>query len=69
MISEIRNELLCILALLQDDKDKDFKANMLLERFEYDIKRQLEDLECKKNELKNNLELLNYVKEELKKTN
>jgi vacuolar-type H+-ATPase subunit E/Vma4 len=69
MINEIRNELLLILDLEKENEqeDKDFKIDWLLERFESDIKRQLEDTISKENELKNNLELLEYVRGEIKK--
>lgn len=61
-MSEIRNELLGILSLVKDD-DKDFRISMLLDRFETDIKSQLEDLEYKKRQLEDNLKTLDYVKE------
>lgn len=69
MINEIRNELLLILDLEKENEqeDKDFKIDWLLERFESDIKRQLEDTISKENELKSNLELLEYVRGEIKK--
>ena len=62
IMSEIRNELLGILSLVKDD-DKDFRISMLLDRFETDIKSQLEDLEYKKRQLEDNLKTLDYVKE------
>lgn len=66
-MNEIRNELLILLQLAKatDEKDKKFQLEWLLERFENDIKRQLDDLKYKINELERNLETLNYVKQEL----
>ena len=66
MNNEIRNELLGILSLMKNE-DKDFRVSMLLERFEIDIKRQLEDLEHKKKQLEDNLQLLDYVRKEIEK--
>jgi len=67
MNNEIRNELLLILELYnaKTNEDKDFKTTWLLERFEEDIKRQLEDIEYKQKELKNNLELVDFIKKQL----
>ena len=42
-------------------KNKEF----ILERFEYDIKGQLKDIEYKKQELEGNLETLEFVRKEL----
>lgn len=68
MINETRNELLTILNLTKNGEDeKQFYTELLLERFEYDIKNQLEDIKRKETELKNNLELLEYVRNEIKK--
>ena len=69
MNNEIRNELLLLLNYVkaENKKDKDFQLEWLLERFKADIERQLEDLEYKQNELKNNLELVYYVKKEIEK--
>ena len=71
-MNEIRNELLYILAMMKrDTTDENGKENQqldleqLLERFEYDIKKQLKDIEYKEEELKNNLETLYYVRKEL----
>lgn len=63
---EIRNELLGILSLMKNE-DKDFRVSMLLERFEIDIKRQLEDLEHQKRTLEDNLKTLDYVRKEIEK--
>ncbi len=71
-MNEIRNELLTILSMMKrDTKTEDGKENQeidlyqLLERFEYDIKDQLKDIEYKKEQLENNLETLKYVRKEL----
>lgn len=64
MPNEMRNELLGILSLMKSE-DKEFKASMLLERFEYDIKDQQKELERKHKELEDNLKLLEYVRKEL----
>ena len=66
-MNEIRNELLLIKDLVKakNDDDKNFQLEWLLDRFEYDIKTQLKDLESKKQELKSNLETLEYVRKEL----
>ena len=66
MNNEIRNELLGILNLVKSDNKK-FELSYLLERFEYDIKGQLEDLEYKKKQLEENLQVLDYVRKEIEK--
>ncbi len=67
MNNEIRNELLGLLSYVKSkDEDKDIQLDILLDRFEIDIKRKLEDLEYEKRELKDNLRTLEYVKEQLK---
>ena len=66
-MSEIRNELLNLLHYIQSEEEtKTVRLEMLLERFEIDIKTQLEDLERKEKKLKQDLEVLEYVKKELK---
>lgn len=65
-MNEIRNELLTLLNLTKTD-DKKLYTELLLERFEIDIKRQLEDIQYKEEQLKDNLETLKYVREELNK--
>ena len=67
-MNEIRNELLLILQTAKETNghDKQLRLEWLLERFECDIKKQLEDIQYKENELKSNLETLNYVREQLK---
>ncbi len=65
-MNEIRNELLTILSLIKNgEKDKNYNLNYLLERFEYDIKDQLEETQRKEQELLDNLVTLQYVKKEL----
>lgn len=66
-MNEIRNELLLILQTAQETNEHDKQLNLewLLERFECDIKKQLEDLRHKENELKSNFETLQYVKQQL----
>ena len=66
-MNEIRNELLNLLhyAKTDDPSDKSMRLDFLLERFEIDIKRQLEDIEYKKKQLEDNLETLEYVRKEL----
>lgn len=68
-MNEIRNELLMILQMEKqtDDKERKLRAEWLLERFENDIKDQLKEIDYKKQQLEDNLEVLNYVREELKK--
>ena len=68
MNNEIRNELLGIMYLVKGkEENKKFNIEYLLERFEIDIKNKLEDIEYQKRQLNDNLELLNYVKNELLK--
>lgn len=71
-MNEIRNELLYILSMMKrDTTDKNEKENQqidlveLLQRFEYDIKDQLKDIEYKKEQLEDNLKTLAYVREKL----
>lgn len=65
-MNEIRNELLTLLNMEKNGEDnKRFYLELLLERFEIDIKRQLEDIQYKEKQLKDNLETLKYIKEEL----
>lgn len=65
-MNEIRNELLGILKLMQTTDNVDIYLSTLLDRFEYDIKDKLEDIENEKQELERNLETLKYVRKELK---
>lgn len=68
MNNEIKNELNLLLQYVKSkDEDKEFYLKWLLERFEEDIKRQLEDIEDKQNQLKHNLEMVDYVKKEYEK--
>jgi len=64
-MNEIRNELLLLLSYATKEDDKQFYLEQVLERFEYDITRKLEDLDYKKKELEGNLETLKYVRKEL----
>ena len=62
MINEIRNELIYIdLIMNKPEKEKDSYYSLLLERFYYDIKDQLSDLEYKKKQLESNMELLKHI--------
>lgn len=64
MNSYMRNELLQLISLLKDS-DKQVEKEILLQQFEYDIDRQLEDLEHKKEQLLSDKKTLEYVKERL----
>ena len=66
MNNEMRNELLEILKLMQTEDNVDIYLSTLLDRFEYDIKDQLEEIEHKKEQLEANLDTLKYVREKLK---
>ena len=67
-MNEIRNELLGLLSYVNSkEEDKKIMLDMVLDRFEYDIKDQLKDIEYKKQELENNLKTLEYVRNELSK--
>ena len=62
-MNEIRNELIYI-DLIMNKKEEDEKngyCSLLLERFYYDIRDQLKDLEYKKTELENNMKLLKHI--------
>ena len=65
-MNEIRNELLLLKDLVKaKEEDKEFQLEWLLDRFEYDIKDQLKEVESKKKELADNLKTLEYVRKEL----
>ena len=68
MISETRNELLSILYMVKGNDKDAIKRNLdaLLESFERDMKNKLEDLDREKTRINNDLELLEYVKENIK---
>lgn len=68
MISETRNELLSILYMVKGNNKDAIKRNLdaLLESFERDMKNKLEDLDREKTRINNDLELLEYVKENIK---
>lgn len=71
MINETRNELLSILSLYletkKEDGNIDFRIDMLLERFEYQIKDEIKEAERIMAQAKESLEVLDYVKKEIKK--
>ena len=68
MNNEIRNELLSIMYyVIGKEENKEYNLRTIFDSYERDIERQLKDLEYKKRELENNLDLLHYVKEEIKK--
>ena len=71
-MNEIRNELLEILRMMRTDtsseigkENQQLYLSMLLERFEYDIKDQLKDIQYKEQELLDNLKTLEFVRKEL----
>lgn len=70
MISETRNELLSILYMVKGNNKDAIKRNLdaLLESFERDMKNKLEDLDREKARINNDLELLEYVKENIKES-
>lgn len=69
MVNETRNQLLQLLSIAKENKEiKDgYKLDWLLESFERDINNQLKDIKYKEQQLKDNLELLDYVRTELEK--
>lgn len=70
MNNETRNELLQLLSLTEEikkeDKDIDFKVNWLLESFERQINNEIKEAERVIAQAKENKELLEYVKKEIK---
>ena len=66
-MNEIRNELLLLLnvELEENEKEKQFRLEWLLDTFENDIKSQLKDLRNKQKDLESNLETLEYVRQHL----
>ena len=66
-MNEIKNELILLEKLMKekDDENKKFQLEWLLDRFENDITTQLKDIEYKKKDLENNLNLLEYIRKEL----
>jgi hypothetical protein len=68
MISETRNELLSILYMVKGNNKDAIKRNLdaLLESFERDMKNKLEDLDRERIIINDDLELLEYVKENIK---
>lgn len=71
MVDKTRNELLIILSLSKksDDLSKKIEIDNLLEQFEYDLKDRLADLIREQTKINDNLELLKYVKENIKEKN
>lgn len=69
MTNEIRNELLQILSIAKENKElkNNRQLDWLLESFERDINRKIEEIESEECQLKHNLEVLEYVRAELKK--
>lgn len=71
-MNEIRNELLLIKSIMtrynteEEKYDRQIDLERLLERFEYDIKDQLKDIQYKEQELLDNLKTLEYVRKELR---
>ena len=70
-MNEIRNELLLIRSMMircdseEGKYDRQLDLERLLERFEYDIKDQLKDVQYKEQELLDNLKTLEFVRKEL----
>lgn len=65
-MNEIRNELLLIRNMeLGKKEDREFYLENILERFQYDIERQLEEISYKEKELKQNLIIVEKLKKEL----
>ena len=64
-MNEIRNQLLYILKITQTTEDKELYTELLLERYEIDIKRRLKEIEYEKQELEDNLETLAFVRNKL----
>lgn len=64
-MNETRNQLLYILKLTQTTEDKELYTELLLERYEIDIKRRLKEIEYEKQELEDNLETLAFVRKKL----
>lgn len=64
-MNEIRNQLLYILKITQTTEDKELYTELLLERYEIDIKRRLKEIEYEKQELEENLETLEFVRKKI----
>ena len=69
-MDETRNELLHILKQgknnFENEKMRLLNIDMLLDRFKYDLEDQLQHLEYKNQDLKENLKLIEEIKKELK---
>lgn len=66
MKNETRNILLNYLQLAKHNEEKDFYLKEILNRYELELKDELEEIERQKEKIQENLELLNYIKDELK---
>ena len=64
-MSETRNELLHLLHYITSDSDKDVYLEMLLERFDIDLKRKKDTLENELKQVKEDMETLEFVKTKL----
>ena len=64
-MNETRNQLLYILKIAQTTEDKELYTELLLERYEIDIKRRLKEIEYEKQDLEDNLETLAFVRKKL----
>lgn len=67
MVSETRNILLTILAMKKHQEDQDYYINELIERIETELKDELKETERKQEKIKQDIELLNYIKSEIEK--
>ncbi len=65
MINETREQLLTILHLAKNEERARFYISLLLERFEYDLERKEKDLKRQLQKNNENMELLEYVKNEI----
>lgn len=67
MINETRNILLTILELAKKgSKEKDYYINELLFRYETQLRDNLRELDREKAKVNENLELIEYIKKEIK---
>ena len=65
-MNEIRNELLLLRNMeLGKEENRNFYIEQILERFQYDIEQQLEDLKHKEKELMQNMEIVKQLQKEL----
>ena len=67
MINETRNILLTILELAKkESKEKEYYINELLFRYETQLRDNLRELDREKTKVNENLELIEYIKKEIK---